>query len=89
MSPGSASSPAFPRSGSGPSSRRQTRAGSLSSIADEEYLKPAPASSHRGRRVGAPPTSSSGQEPQPSEWHGFFREGLTLFTYLHLARCLN
>ena len=63
----------------------QTRAGSLSSIADEEYLE-------AGARVV--PTAADVwsaadivvkvKEPQPSEY-GFFREGLTLFTYLHLA----
>lgn len=63
----------------------QTRAGSLSSITDEEYLE-------AGARVV--PTAADVwntadivvkvKEPQPSEY-GFFREGLTLFTYLHLA----
>jgi alanine dehydrogenase len=63
----------------------QTRAGSLSSITDEEYLE-------AGARVvptaadvwGAADIVIKVKEPQPSEY-GFFREGLTLFTYLHLA----
>lgn len=63
----------------------QTRAGSLSSISDEEYLE-------AGARVVPTPAEVWGaadivikvKEPQPSEY-GFFREGLTLFTYLHLA----
>ena len=63
----------------------QTRAGTLSSIADEEYLE-------AGARVVATAADVWGaadivikvKEPQPSEY-GFFREGLTLFTYLHLA----
>ena len=63
----------------------QTRAGSLSSITDEEYLE-------AGARVvptaadvwGAADIVVKVKEPQPSEY-GFFREGLTLFTYLHLA----
>lgn len=63
----------------------QTRAGSLSSITDEEYLQ-------AGARIA--PTAADVwnaadivvkvKEPQPSEY-GFFREGLTIFTYLHLA----
>jgi alanine dehydrogenase len=63
----------------------QTRAGTLSSITDEEYLE-------TGARVV--PTAADVwnaadlvikvKEPQPSEY-AFFREGLTLFTYLHLA----
>jgi len=63
----------------------QTRAGSLSSITDEEYLQ-------AGARIA--PTAADVwnaadiivkvKEPQPSEY-GFFREGLTVFTYLHLA----
>ncbi len=63
----------------------QTRAGSLSSITDEEYLE-------AGARIA--PTAADVwnasdiivkvKEPQPSEY-GFFREGLTIFTYLHLA----
>lgn len=63
----------------------QTRAGSLSSITDEEYLE-------AGARIA--PTAADVwnaadivvkvKEPQPSEY-GFLREGLTLFTYLHLA----
>ena len=63
----------------------QTRAGALSTIADEEYAEagarivPTPADvwSHADIVVKV-------KEPQPSEY-GFFREGLTLFTYLHLA----
>ena len=63
----------------------QTRAGSLSSIADEEYLE-------AGARVvpmaadvwGSADIVVKVKEPQPSEY-AFFREGLTLFTYLHLA----
>ncbi len=63
----------------------QTRAGTLSSIHDEEYLE-------AGARVV--PTAADVwsaadivikvKEPQPSEY-SYFREGLTLFTYLHLA----
>jgi alanine dehydrogenase len=63
----------------------QTRAGSLSSITDEEYLE-------AGARVvgtAADVWSAANivvkvKEPQPSEY-GYLREGLTLFTYLHLA----
>jgi len=63
----------------------QTRAGALSSITDEEYLA-------AGARI-APTAADVWQkaeivvkvkEPQASEY-GFFREGQTLFTYLHLA----
>ena len=63
----------------------QTRAGALSSIADVEYAE-------AGARIV--PTAADVwtradivakvKEPQPSEY-GFFRESLTLFTYLHLA----
>lgn len=63
----------------------QTRAGHLSSITDEEYIE-------AGARIV--PTAADVwnqadivvkvKEPQPSEY-GFFRENLTLFTYLHLA----
>ncbi len=63
----------------------QTRAGHLSSITDEEYVE-------AGARIV--PTAadvwnqadiiSKVKEPQASEY-GFFRDGLTLFTYLHLA----
>lgn len=63
----------------------QTRAGALSSITDEEYLA-------AGARIA--PTAADVwhraeivvkvKEPQPSEYV-FFRENLTLFTYLHLA----
>lgn len=63
----------------------QTRAGALSSIPDEEYVE-------AGARIV--PTSADVwggadlvikvKEPQPSEY-GFFRPGLILFTYLHLA----
>jgi len=63
----------------------QTRAGSLSSITDEEYVE-------AGARIA--PTAADVwnvadiivkvKEPQPSEY-GFLREGLTIFTYLHLA----
>ncbi len=63
----------------------QARAGSLSSITDEEYAE-------AGARVvptaadvwGAADIVVKVKEPQPSEY-GFFREGLCLFTYLHLA----
>ena len=63
----------------------QTRAGSLSAITDEEYCE-------AGARVvptaadvwGAADIVIKVKEPQPSEY-GFFRPGLTLFTYLHLA----
>lgn len=63
----------------------QTRAGALSSITDEEYLEagariaPTAADVWRGAEIVA-----KVKEPQPSEY-GFFRENLTLFTYLHLA----
>ena len=63
----------------------QSRAGTLSSITDDEYLE-------AGARIA--PTAADVwhaaeivvkvKEPQPSEY-GFFRENLTLFTYLHLA----
>lgn len=63
----------------------QTRAGALSSIPDEEYTS-------AGARIV--PTAADVwnaadivvkvKEPQPSEF-GFFRPGLALFTYLHLA----
>jgi alanine dehydrogenase len=63
----------------------QSRAGALSSITDDEYLE-------AGARIA--PTAADVwhaaeivvkvKEPQPSEY-GFFRENLTLFTYLHLA----
>jgi len=63
----------------------QTRAGALSSLPDEEYIQ-------AGARIV--PTAADVwnaanivikvKEPQPSEY-GYFREGLTLFTYLHLA----
>jgi len=63
----------------------QTRAGSGSTIFDEEYAQ------HGARIV---PTAADVwnkadivikvKEPQPSEY-GYFRKGLTLFTYLHLA----
>lgn len=63
----------------------QTRAGALSIITDEEYAE-------AGARIV--PTAADVwtqadivakvKEPQPSEY-GFFRESLTLFTYLHLA----
>jgi len=63
----------------------QTTAGAGSSIADEEYR-------HAGAEIL--PTASEVwsqadlvikvKEPQPSEY-GFFRSGLILFTYLHLA----
>jgi alanine dehydrogenase len=63
----------------------QTRAGALSSITDEEYLEagariaPTAADVWRGAEIVV-----KVKEPQPSEY-GFFRENLTLFTYLHLA----
>jgi alanine dehydrogenase len=63
----------------------QTRAGALSSITDEEYLEagariaPTAAEVWRGAEIVV-----KVKEPQPSEY-GFFRENLTLFTYLHLA----
>jgi len=63
----------------------QTRAGALSSIPDEEYVA-------AGARVV--PTAADVwnaadivvkvKEPQPSEF-AYFRDSLTLFTYLHLA----
>jgi alanine dehydrogenase len=63
----------------------QTRAGAGSTISDEEYAE------HGARIV---PTAADVwgkadivvkvKEPQPSEY-GYFRGGLTLFTYLHLA----
>jgi alanine dehydrogenase len=63
----------------------QTRAGALSSLLDEEYAE-------AGARIV--PTAADVwsaadivikvKEPQPSEY-GYFRENLTLFTYLHLA----
>jgi alanine dehydrogenase len=63
----------------------QTRAGSGSTISDEEYIE-------AGARIV--PTAAGAwngadlvvkvKEPQPSEY-GYFRGGLTLFTYLHLA----
>jgi alanine dehydrogenase len=63
----------------------QTRAGALSSLPDEDYV-------HAGARIV--PTAADVwnaadlvikvKEPQPSEY-GFFRDNLTLFTYLHLA----
>ncbi len=63
----------------------QTRAGALSSITDEEYLE-------AGARIAQTPAEVwhgaeivvKVKEPQPSEY-GFFRDNLTLFTYLHLA----
>ena len=63
----------------------QARAGGLSSITDEEYLA-------AGARIAATAAEVwrgaeivvKVKEPQPSEY-GFFRENLTLFTYLHLA----
>jgi len=63
----------------------QTRAGSLSSITDEEYVE-------AGARIAATAAEVWSaadivvkvKEPQPSEYP-FFRPGLTLFTYLHLA----
>lgn len=63
----------------------QTRAGTGSAIADEDYIK-------AGGRIL--PTAADVwntadivvkvKEPQPSEY-GYLREGLVLFTYLHLA----
>ncbi len=63
----------------------QSRAGALSTISDEEFAL-------AGARIVPTPAdvwSASDivvkvKEPQPSEY-GFLREGLTLFTYLHLA----
>ncbi|NWF85243.1 MAG: alanine dehydrogenase [Bryobacteraceae bacterium] len=63
----------------------QSRAGTLSSISDEEYQQ-------AGARVvgsaaevwNAAEIVVKVKEPQPSEY-GYFRPGLTLFTYLHLA----
>jgi alanine dehydrogenase len=63
----------------------QTRAGALSSILDEEYAEagarivPTAADVWNGANVVI-----KVKEPQPSEYQ-FFREGLALFTYLHLA----
>jgi alanine dehydrogenase len=63
----------------------ETKAGELSSISDTDYVA-------AGARIA--PTAAETwkaadivikvKEPQPSEY-GFFRPGLTLFTYLHLA----
>ncbi len=63
----------------------QSRAGSLSSISDEEYEQ-------AGARIAASAADVWNaaeivvkvKEPQPSEYV-YFRPGLTLFTYLHLA----
>lgn len=63
----------------------QSRAGTLSSISDEEYEQ-------AGARIAgsAAEVWNSAEivvkvkEPQPSEY-AYFRPGLTLFTYLHLA----
>ena len=63
----------------------QTRAGALSSIPDEEYIE-------AGARIVATAAEVWSaadivvkvKEPQPAEY-GYFRAGLALFTYLHLA----
>jgi len=63
----------------------QTRAGAGSTISDEEYAE-------AGARIvptaadvwGAADIVVKVKEPQPSEY-GYFRRGLGLFTYLHLA----
>lgn len=63
----------------------QTRAGALSSLPDEDYVQ-------AGARIvptAADVWNAAGliikvKEPQPSEY-GYFRDNLTLFTYLHLA----
>jgi alanine dehydrogenase len=63
----------------------QTRAGSGSTISDEEYAEagarivPTPAEAWNGADIVI-----KVKEPQPSEY-GYFRDNLTLFTYLHLA----
>lgn len=63
----------------------QTRAGALSSVTDDEYraagarIAPTAADVWNGAEIVV-----KVKEPQPSEY-GFFRENLTLFTYLHLA----
>ena len=63
----------------------ETRAGALSSLTDEEYLEagarivPIAADVWNGAQVVI-----KVKEPQSSEY-GFFRQDLTLFTYLHLA----
>lgn len=63
----------------------QSRAGALSTISDDEYAE-------AGARIVPTPAEVWNasdivvkvKEPQPSEY-GFLRDGLTLFTYLHLA----
>ncbi|MCC7155105.1 MAG: alanine dehydrogenase [Bryobacterales bacterium] len=63
----------------------QTRAGALSSITDDEYAEAGARIAHTAADVW----NQAGvvvkvKEPQPSEY-AYFRPGLALFTYLHLA----
>lgn len=63
----------------------QTRAGALSSIADEEYADAGARIAQSAADVwNAADVVIKVKEPQPSEY-GYFRSGLVLFTYLHLA----
>jgi alanine dehydrogenase len=63
----------------------QSRAGSLSSLTDEEYQQAGARIAGSAAEVwSAADIVIKVKEPQPSEY-GYFREGLTLFTYLHLA----
>jgi len=63
----------------------EARAGEGSSISDEEYARAGARIVTAPRRCGPRPTwSPKVKEPQPAEY-AFFRPGLVLFTYLHLA----
>jgi len=63
----------------------QSRAGMLSSISDEEYEQAGARIAGSAADVwNAAEIVVKVKEPQPSEY-AYFRPGLTLFTYLHLA----
>lgn len=63
----------------------QSRAGALSSISDEEYEQAGARIAGSAAEVwNAAEIVVKVKEPQPSEY-GYFRPGLALFTYLHLA----
>ena len=65
--------------------RSETRAGEGSSITDREYMQAGGAIAQTAEEVWRQADLVvKVKEPQPAEY-GYFRPGLTLFTYLHLA----
>ena len=62
----------------------ETRAGDGSSIPDDEYPRAGANILDRRPKSGRADLVVKVKEPQPSEY-GYFRPGLMLFTYLHLA----